>query len=339
MGCIWVKYLEPAQLFDLLDHLHHNAQRTPSVPVLETIQVVLQALCGVLTFNEQSEELLVDRLPQLLSFKSTLRNSPLFEKITALAIEASLPIGLDGCPPSSACSDLVSVIRRSTNRWYRRGHRQIDVDLHSLLTQPIFSDSTVKIITNQLYQLSTSSHKIVAEWLTSDRCSQRSSEHLIPVLHAFFDSGSYDRAFASTVKIDVWLPFIPRITHVIVDKDTSSDLRLRAEKCLLDIISSSSTAVLDLFAKELKAISKKVISVELLSFGTRLGQRLGSKTNDLIGLLADQGIQWCIDQFADELDTEEARKFTRELSEFVLTSYCTFLTLLKQHRCLRQPPT
>jgi hypothetical protein len=90
--------------------------------------------------------------------------------------------------------------------------------------------------------------------------------------------------------------------------------------CLLDIISSSSTAF-DLFAKEVTAVSKELITLELLSVGTRLSQRLGSKTNDLVGLFAERGIQWCIDRFADELDTEESRKFTQELSAWFLTSH------------------
>jgi nucleolar pre-ribosomal-associated protein 1 len=322
MGCIWVKYLEASQLFDLLDHLYHDAQSMPSFPVLETIQVILQALCEMVSFDQEAEGLLVDRLPQLLSLKSALSNSHLLEEITALAIEASLPIGLDGCPPSFTCTDFVQVIRCSTTRWGRRAYRPIEVDLHALLTQPTFSESTAKIITSQLYQLSTASRKCIAEWLTSDLCSQRSSEHLIAILHAFFDSGSCDGAFASTLGSDFCLPFIHRITSLIVDKGVSSDLRLRAEKCLLHIISSPSSTAFDLFVKEVKATSKKAISVELLSLGARLGQMLGSKAKDFIGLLADRGMQWCIDRFADEIDAEEFQKFTRELSKFLLTLYC-----------------
>jgi nucleolar pre-ribosomal-associated protein 1 len=322
MGCIWVKYLEATQLFDLLDHLYHDAQSMPSFPVLETIQVILQALCEMVSFDQEAEGLLVDRLPQLLSLKSALPNSHLLEEITALAIEASLPIGLDGCPPSFTCTDFVQVIRCSTTRWGRRAYRPIEVDLHALLTQPTFSESTAKIITSQLYQLSTASRKCIAEWLTSDLCSQRSSEHLIAILHAFFDSGSCDGAFASTLGSDFCLPFIHRITSLIVDKGVSSDLRLRAEKCLLHIISSPSSTAFDLFVKEVKATSKKAISVELLSLGARLGQMLGSKAKDFIGLLADRGMQWCIDRFADEIDAEEFQKFTRELSKFLLTLYC-----------------
>ena len=297
----------------------------PSFPVLETIQVILQALCEMISFDQEAEGLLVDRLPQLLSLKSALPNSHLLEEITALAIEASLPIGLDGCPPSFTCTDLVQVIRWSTTRWYRRGHRPTEVDLRALLTQPTFSESTVKIITCQLYQLSTASRKSIAEWLTSDLCSQRSSEHLIPILHAFFDSGSCDGAFVCTFGIDFCLPFIHRITSLIVNEGVSSDLRLRAEKCLLHIVSSPSSMALDLFVKEVKAMSKKAISVELLSLGARLGQILGSKAKDLIVLLADRGTQWCIDRFADKLDAEEFQKFTRQLSKFLLALYCVDL--------------
>jgi nucleolar pre-ribosomal-associated protein 1 len=324
MGCIWVKYLEAPQLFELLDHLHHDAQSLPSFPVLEIIQAILQALCEMMSFDQEAEGLLVDRLPRLLSLKS-VTNSYLLEQITALAIEASLPIGLDGCPPSFTCTDLVQVIRWSTTRWRRRGYRPIEVDLHALLTQPTFSESTVKIITSQLYQLSAASRKSIAEWLTSDHCSQRSSEHLIPILHAFLDSGSCDGAFASTFGIDFCLPFIHRITSLIVNKGVSFDLRLRAEKCLLHIISFPSSTALDLFVKELKALSNKAISVELLSLGARLGQMVGSKAKDLIGLLADRGMQWCIDRFPDKLDVSEFQKFTRELSKFLLTLYCVSL--------------
>lgn len=325
MGCIWVKYLEAAQLFDLLDHLHHDAQNMPSSPVLETIQVILQALCEMISFDQEAEGLLLDRLSQLLSLKSALPNSHLLEEITAHAIGASLPIGLDGCPPSSTCTDFVQVIRWSTTRWHRRAYRPIEVDLLALLTQPTLSESTVKIITSQLYRLSTASRKSIAEWLASDLCSQRSSEHLVLILYALFDSGSCDGAFASTLGVDFCLPFIHRITGLIVDQGVSSDLRLRAEKCLLHIISSPSSTVFDHFVKEVKAISKKAISVELLLLGARLGQMLGPKVKDFTGLLADRGMQWCIDRFADEIDAEEFQKFTRELSKFLLTLYCVGL--------------
>jgi len=322
MGRIWVKYLEAAQLFDLLDYLHHSAQSMLSLTILETIQVILQALCEMMSFDQEAEGLLVDRLPQLLSLKSALPNSHLLEKITALAIEASLPIGLDGLPPLFTGTDLVQVVRRSTTRWCRRGYRSLEVDLHTLLKQPTFSESTVKIITSQLYQLSATSRKSIAEWLTSDFCSQRSSEHLIPIFYAFFDC---DRTLLSTLAIDIFVPFVHRVTSSIVDKGVSSDLRLRAEKCLLQIISSPSSTALDLFVKEVKALAKKAISVELLSLGARLGQMLGSKAKDFIGLLGDRGMQWCIDRYPDELDMDEFQKFTRELSEFVVTLYCVCL--------------
>ncbi|KIM48447.1 hypothetical protein M413DRAFT_16355 [Hebeloma cylindrosporum] len=338
MGCIWVKYLEAAQLFDLLDHLHHDAQSMPSFSVLETIQVILQSLREMMSFDPQADGLLVDRLPQLLSLKSVLPNSHLLEEITALAMEASLPIGLDGCPPSFTCTDLVQVIRRSTTRWCRKGHRPIEVDLHALLTQPTFSESTVKIITSQLYQGSTASHKVIAEWLASDLCSQRSSEHLVPIFYAFFDSGSCDRL---ALGVDFCLPFIHRITSLIVDKGVSSDLRLRAEKCLLHILSSPSGNVLDVFLKEVKATSKKAISFELLSLGAQLGQRLGSKAKDLIGLLSERGMQWCIDRYPDELDAEEFQRFTRELISLFKTASNlkthlveTLLSVIIQHRFL-----
>ena len=321
MGCIWVKYLEAAQLFDLLHHLHHIAQSMLSFTALQTIQVILQALCEMMSFDQEAEGLLVGRLPQLLSLKSALPNSHLLEKITALAIEASLPIGLDGFPPSLTGTDLVQVIRRSTTRWCRRGYRSLEIDLHTLLKQPTFSESTVKIITSQLYQLSTASRKSIVEWLTSDLCSQRSSEHLIPIFNAFFDCGGAP----STLRTDIFVPFVHRVTSLSVDKDVSSDLRLRAEKCLLQIISSPSSTVLDLFVKEVKALSKKAISVELLSLGARLGQMLGSKAKDFIELLGDRGMQWCIDRYPDKLDMDEFQKFTRELSKFVLTLSCVCL--------------
>ena len=85
-------------LLALLDVLEERAQIMPTLLTLELIKTVLKAFQSHTLFESESESTLIKRLPQLLSLRSTLPDFSLLEDLIAVAIEVSLPIGLDGTP-------------------------------------------------------------------------------------------------------------------------------------------------------------------------------------------------------------------------------------------------
>ncbi|KAF8959548.1 ribosome 60S biogenesis N-terminal-domain-containing protein [Flammula alnicola] len=320
-GCIWIKYLEPSQLFELLDFLEKDARNMAAVSVLQPINTVLEALCSTASFESQGEWALVQRLPQLISLNSIMSDSPLLEKVIAVAIEASLPVGLDGCPPAvlpSSSSDLLVVVRRAEGRWSQRGHPlKIDIDIRSFLTRDTFSESTAKIISGLLYR-QTSCRQIVAEWLNSEHCLQRSAQHLLPIIDAFLDSSS-DGSTTSTIRNETCLLLMPKIIQTIADKDVPSILRIRAQHCLLNALAASTadpSELLDAIAKELNALSQP-LSRELISGGRKLVRKFGSKAHVVVSILVDRGMQWCIDRFAEERETLESKQVTEDLTSLI----------------------
>ncbi|KJA21610.1 hypothetical protein HYPSUDRAFT_87850 [Hypholoma sublateritium FD-334 SS-4] len=306
-ACIWVKYLEHDQLFDLLDFLERASRKLPN-PALEPINVVLEALSAMTSFEWQAEVALIKRLPQLLSLKSILPDSPLLEQIIAIAVEAALPIGLDGCLFSlaySSSSDSVTVVRRAESRWSQRGNgAKANIDIHPFLNQGTFSDFTAKIISCLVYQ-QPSSRLALMEWLKSDQSSQHEPRHLVPILNAFFDASSQDGTAIASVPSKTWLPFMAKIVQTIADIDVPTDIRIRAQHCLLNVLSATTgdaSKLLDAVAKEMKHASRS-LSHELITAATTLAVKFGSKAESIVSSIIDNGLQWCIDQFAVEQDT------------------------------------
>lgn len=257
------------------------------------------------SFEWQAEIALVLRLPQLLSLKSVLPDSTLLEQIIAIAVEATLPIGLDGCPSSFTLprsASLIIAVRRAESRWAQRSHGvKADIDIRPFLIQDMFSDSTAKIVSCLAYQQSSSRQALV-EWLQSDRSLLHEPRHLIPVIHAFVDSSSQDSSATPPSKI--WLPFISRIVQTIADIDIPTDIRTRAQSCLLNILSASGanlSKLLDAVTKGMKNASR-TLSHELISTAVELATRFGSKAESTVASVIDHGLQWCIDQFAEEHD-------------------------------------
>ncbi|KAF9480206.1 hypothetical protein BDN70DRAFT_833085 [Pholiota conissans] len=322
-ACIWVKYLECNQLFDLLDFLEKDSRGTLNSSAKKPINVVLEALRDLSGFESQAEQALVSKLPQLLSLKAAIADSPLLEQIIAVAVEASLPLSLDGRLPVSTSNhmDVITLTKRAESRWARR-HRagREDIDIRLFLMQDAFSDATAKIISCLLYQ-QAASHQALVDWLQTERHMKQDARYLVPIYHALIDSLPSNELSMLSVKRDVWLSFIPKVVRMIADTELSSDLRMRAQDCLLSIVSipvsdSDSAQLLDAAAKEMKSASRN-LSHELLSTGIELCRKLGSKAYVVVSHLVDHGLQWCIDEFAGVQDITGWVALIRDLAALV----------------------
>ena len=319
-ACMWIGYLELSSLLALLDVLENKAQIMPTRPTLEFIKTVLGAFQSRTLFESESESTLTKRLPQLLSLRWILPDFLLLEDLIAVAIEASLPIGLDGTPLFTAAStsdvDFRTIINRSNSRWSHRTHSlAAELDIRQFLTKDRFSDSTVRIISALVYRHCFSIEDIV-EWLGTESCSRRQINHLLPIFHAIFDSSLSQKTLP--IKSNKWLPYISPIVNALADQNSSVVLRTLGQSCIINIVSNAREdlpAVMDVFTEEVDALTEKTVSVEIISLLIALNSRLGKDENSVTSILVDRGIQCVIDQFqlAGDQETMIHKKLADEL--------------------------
>ncbi|KDR74243.1 hypothetical protein GALMADRAFT_250000 [Galerina marginata CBS 339.88] len=319
-ACIWIKYLQPSHLFDLLDFLQKYAHNVTHSLVLQPLDAVLEALCTITSSDWQAEFNLLERLPQLLSLRPIMPDSPLLDQVIAIAIEASLPMGLDGCLPltSSSSTDMVTVLRRSEARWaQRRRPVKVELDILSFLTQPTFSASIIKITCGLIYRQLYDPETFI-QWLRSPNCCQRSAEELLPIVHAFLDSS--DLSVNSSLEPDTWLHILPKIVMTITNQITPTVLRRQAHLCLTAILSTSGPnfdAILDVLVKELEHWPAEESSPALVFAGADIARIFGTKANPLLSIVLDKGMQLYINQIGEGQSTLASTTLAGALTSFL----------------------
>ena len=299
---MWIRYLELSSLLGLLDVLEERAQMMPTLPTLELVKTVLEAFESRTLFESESESTLKERLPQLLSLRSILPDFLLLEDLIAVAIESSLPIGLDGSPLFTAAStsevDFRTIVNRSNSRWSHRTHSlAAELDIRQFLIQDRFSDSTVRIISALVYRRCVSIEDII-EWLGSESCSRRQINHLLPIFHAVLDSSLSQMTLP--IKCNIWLPFISPIVSALADQNSSVVLQTLSQSCIINILSNAGKdlpAFMGVFTEDVNALTEKMVSLELISLGVTLASKLGKDANSVTSILVDRGIQCMIDQY------------------------------------------
>jgi nucleolar pre-ribosomal-associated protein 1 len=295
----------------------------PSLSTLEIIQTVLETLKSRTSSESESESesesTLNQRLPQLLSLRSILPDFLLLEDLIAVAIEASLPIGLDGAPLFTATSsevDFATIISRANARWSHRSNSlAAKLDIRQFLNQDKFSDSTVRIISALVYRQCFSNEDIV-EWLGTACCSRRQINHLLVIFHAVLDS-----SLASFIKGSIWLPYISPITITLADQNISAVLRKFGQSCIVNILSNAGEdlpALLAVLTGEVNTLTEKMVFLELISLGVALASRLGKDVNAVTSILVDRGMQWMIDQcqFTGDHGTVDHKQLADELGMY-----------------------
>lgn len=305
---MWIRYLESSSLWGLLDVLEERAGIAPTLPILEVIKTVLEVLKSRTSSESGSESTVKQRLPQLLSLRSILLDFPLLEDLIAVAIEASLPVGLDGSPLFTATSDegdFVTIMGHANVRWSNRTHfLATGLDIRQFLNQDKFSDSTVRIISALVYRQCFSIENIV-EWLGSKSCSRQQIDHLLPIFHALLDSSLSQ--MTSFITSSIWLPYIPPMISTVADQNISIVLQKLGQSCINNILSNAGNdlpAFLVVCTEQVKVLTEKTVSLELISLGVALASRLGQDVNAITSVLVDRGIQWMIDQYQLDEDHE-----------------------------------
>jgi len=311
--------LQADRLFELLDSLV-TAGQAALLASLQIADAVLEALKLIGSLESSAESALVERLPQLLSLRTIMSNSTLLEDVIAMAVQATLPVGVDGCPSSvsSFSANIEDVIQRSETRWSRRlRSTKIDLDLHTFLTQKTISHSTVKIISGLIYQRSYSS-TVLSDWLRSSQCQALDAEYLLPILHALLDSSD---TTVLALPIDIWLPFVAACVKVLASASSKGpEVRNHACFCLAGILSlhaHGNEELLVSFSQEVQSVPEKKVTLDLISCGIVISSKLGSKSNNAISHLLDKGIQRCIDNSTLDQETSDTTTLADTLRQYI----------------------
>ena len=318
-ACMWIRFLESSSLLSLLDVLEERAHTMPALSTLELIKTALEALKSRIPSEFEFESTLRQRLPQFLSLRSILLGFLLLEDLIAMAIEASLPIGLNGSPLLAAASisegevDFRTIISRSNTRWSHRTYSlSAELDISQFLTQDWFHDSTVRIISALVYRRCFSPKDIV-EWLGTESCSRRQINHLIPIFHAVLDSEPLSQMTSS-----MWLPFISPIVSTLADQNVSVMLRRLGQSCIINILSNAGKdlpALVAALTEEVNALKETMVSFELISLSVALASRLGNDVSSVTSILVHRGMQRMIDQYqlAEDHETMVHKQWADEL--------------------------
>lgn len=296
---LWIKYLEPLQLLDLLDRFI-EVQPTGG---LEPVTVVLENLASLGSSEWPNEVEYAHRLPRLLSISMwDAWNSSLLNRVIASVVECALPMHLEGLPLSSIEGNFASLIARSTSRW--TGHFSStkawgSINLEQVFSQDV-SESTIRILTGLLYR-HPSARVAILRWISN--IPDADVTLFLPIIHALLDVSSSSETYKS--EDHEWTSFIPKLAAVIADQDAPPLSRSRSQYSLMNILLASKThrsSVLRILATK---FSKKKPTHEILVLAIWLRSQFGPVANEVISEVLDAGLRSSIDSMADEVCLDE----------------------------------
>ena len=257
--------------------------------------------------------------------------------MVATAIEATIPIGLDGSFVRSgddAEVDVVSVLKRTKMRWTRRSvPLPGDFQIQPFLTQETWTEATVKIVRGWLYKRPSASNLGAFEsWLGSQECLGRSNEQITPVIHAWLDTTRSRGGHLSGFNGEVSTRIFARLVGVVLDEEASPLLRAQAEIAACQLISLTpsehSEALLGRLTTTLELKPSTAETPQLLNLVAGIHKIAGQDAKALVSSVVDRGMQWAIRQFSEEEEDHSATRIVEELSMcFVRLFWHSFLTV------------
>ena len=295
-----------------------------SPSVSEIVKHILQAILTVSQIESEShsEGFLTQRLPQLLSLRFILPDSETLESMIATAIEATIPIGLDGSFVRSGDAevDIISVLKRSKMRWTRRSVALPgDFQIQPFLIQETWTEATTKIVRGWLYKRPSASNRGAFEsWLGSQECLGRSNEQIIPVVHAWLDTTRSRGGDLSVFDGEVSKRIFARLVGVVLDEEASPLLRAQAEIAACQLISLTpsehSEALLGRLTTTLESNPSTAETPQLLSLAAGIHKIAGQDAKAVVSSVVDRAMQRAIRQFSGEGEDEGAARAIEELS-------------------------
>ena len=330
-SCVWIKYMEPPQLFDLLDTLHTRNPGIAFDPSHELVEIIVHTISSFTSPSHgQNEFEFAAKLSQLLRLRPLFPRVSLLDQVIGRVLHSSLPVGLDVPSLLSCSTSFTDLMARSTIRWAGRlvyAKSSKPVDIRPYLTEDKVSDSTSTVISGLLYH-HPSVWPEVLRWITSESCSKGDIKHLLPIIHGVIDVSSGNEPNVTTVSDVLWKSFLPRIAAVIADEDSLYILRLQSQHVLAALfltLQAETTEFLDVFAREVQVPSKKTPTPELLALGTWLCGHIGSIAHDFISTLVETGMQWVIRQLSADYERPDLDSVLHALSRHQLLAFSSFI--------------
>ncbi|KAF9040788.1 ribosome 60S biogenesis N-terminal-domain-containing protein [Panaeolus papilionaceus] len=320
-ACLWIKYNESPQLFELLGIFSQSTALSSSG--ITIITSVLESLKLRTSSEVEAEAILSQRLAELLKLRSLLPDPTLLDEVASIAVDTCLPYGLDGSfsVQSSEPPPLDTVIKRSKARWSQRSQSKIlsQIDVVQFLKEGSLTAATTKIVAGLIYH-HLAPLSLVWDWLDGDRAVKEDDAHLVPILYVLVDSaverGTADELFSDAV----WERFTPRLVAVVKSTEASDALNIRARHIISKVLQrGGSSALAGRVGKELERSS--TVTLGVLSLSVELARWMSSKAKDILSSVLDNATQHVIDNLPLDDTSVEFGAYVENLTSLVrLTS-------------------
>ena len=291
---MWFKYLNSEDSLSLLSYLVERAEHSSAAASQEILGDVLTATASTLSQNLDAT---TQALPLLCRLQSHLPGSSDLEKLITAGTAGSLPLAHDGYLPTRSFSDwnVASIIPNAGRRWSLRNQLVPSLSLASILQREPLSDAGVDIVTHLLYRQQTT-RSAVAEWLTSPASINCNVNHVVRVLHAFYDTASEDDPEPALEA------HFSRVLKVVLKCADTIQVRSMAATCVTAMVVSSPSnraKYLKTLSKELSSVAPQKLNIHCLSVAQDLVKKLGSEADVLAEQVLDVGLKWVVRYIAD----------------------------------------
>lgn len=305
LSCTWSKYLDAQNVFKVFDCVTEQVNEVLDGQTSALVESLLQGFELLISLDPTAQSGLSERLPKLLVLADALPQSEPLGRVTALALEVSIPFGckLNERSQTSVC--LSDFTKRAETRWSRRRVDALNVGhWQQLFEQKNWPESTLDIITSALYRGYIPT-EVFLHWLSSDGCALRPMEQFSPILLAFLDVISCRGNAQSPIKASQ--PHSTRLIDTLFDPQVSTTTAKTCASCLLILAQQDATivnAIASLLVTKIEKLDPHVLPFSLIELVNHI---IFSKSQTLLEVLAEHGISWAIRQMSDETEFEKVQ--------------------------------
>lgn len=325
----------------------------------ELICTILTTLTNICSETEIASHMR-SRFPLLFSLlniddQTSAKGNPA-KKIIALIVHASLPVGLDGLPPTSTEGEpslfLPQLISKSTARWERRMDNSVhDIEVDTILSRGQLSSEDVDILAGLVYS-QKAARDACYTWLSTETSTQQMNVNITPLIHATLDeittlgeSASIERVKA----IGAWKTHFENLVQSVIQPSAWSKPSddARDVDCTIFMVSWFSESRGELIrilrhaveGESLDVMSAKTVLVARRLFDSEVIPR--EETREIVAACVDHGLQWASRHFASDeaLDSPVAQwlgEFSVLSWRSVLMEHSSFRSRVDKGRCTYQ---
>ncbi|KAJ3573727.1 hypothetical protein NP233_g2249 [Leucocoprinus birnbaumii] len=309
---LWIKYLPPTELLQLLDKLVSLGAASHLAPLIQSTLSVIRA--SVID-DMDTLHALWERLPQLWRVRQYLTTSPEADEVILATIESTLPMGLYDAERDGMTSFNMEM-QRASSCWSRKTLRLDEtIVLEDILTSGVWYPSTAKVVRGIAYKGGVDVQKFQT-WLKSEHSASRSAEDLATILNATLDIIHCSTSQMSLLDPTPWLTRLETVTCLVFDHDVSPSARR--------IASSTISLALKTFPDHQQDLVR-LVTEQLKTH--RLGQpsqeciQMGIRSPELASELIDWTLQWLIGHLADDTFlSEQAQQVIADTNSLVRAS-------------------